>query len=315
MGASAPAGWGEPAVANHAFTDTFVGGAEPTPARRPRRRLFAGLLALIVVAGAAGIAVVVTGGKSAQAAVIDSVNNTMADGTAHITMTISAHTPTGTVTGTGTGAIDFTNNAMQLQLSAGVAGQQLQLQLVYLAGSIYENIPGIGQLVPGKSWVSLDLSSLEGAGGKAPSSLGAGNNPTAELHLLAQQGNTVVPLGSSTVDGVAVQGYAVTFDPNAIKAKLQQATLPSWVTSALSDVKLGDTTLKVFVDGSGLLRRMTIGLTESVGSSGNVGLDESLDFSDYGTAVTVTAPPPDQVVSFQQFLQAAEAQAGSTSSS
>lgn len=314
-GAASPAGWGEPAVRGHEFTDTFVGGAGPTPTRRPRRRLLASLLALIVVVGAAGIAIVVTGGKSAEAAVIDSVNTTMADGTAHITMALSAHTPTGTVTGTGTGAIDFNNNAMQLQLSVGEAAQQLQLQIVYLAGSIYENIPGIDQLVPGKSWVSLDLSSLQGAGSQNPSSLGTGNNPAAELRLLAQQGNTVVALGSSTIDGISVEGYAVTLDASAIKAKLAQAKLPSWMTSALSNVKLGDTTLKVFVDGSGLLRRMSIGLNESVGSSGNVGVDESLDFSDYGTAVSVSAPPPDQVVSFQQFLQAAEAQAGGTTPS
>ena len=111
---------------------------------------------------------------------------------------------------------------MQLQLTAGEAGQQIQLQLLYLAGSIYENIPGIDQLVPGKSWMSLDLSSLDDAGSRAPSALGTGNNPTAMLRLLAQQGNTVVPFGSSTVDGVSVQGYSVTFNPAAIKAQAGQ---------------------------------------------------------------------------------------------
>ena len=73
---------------------------------------------------------------------------------------------------------------------------------------------------------------------------------------------------------------------------------------------IGDTNLKVFVDGSGLLRRMSIGLTETVGSSGTISVDESLDFSDYGSPVDVSAPPSDQVVSFQQFLQDAEAAQG-----
>jgi hypothetical protein len=294
------------------FTDTFVGGSGPAPVRRTRRRLLAGVLALIVVAGAAGIAVVVSGSKSAAAAtaVIDSVNSTMADRTAHISMNLDAHTPSGTLTGTGTGAIDFNQSALQLQLSVGADNQQIQMQAVYLAGSIYESIPDISQVFPGKSWVSVDLSSLQGEGGPSTSSLGTSNNPAAMLQLLAQQGNTVVPLGSSTVDGVSVQGYSVALNSSAIKTQLQQAKLPSWMTSALANVNIQNTSVTVYVDSSGLLRRMAVNLSESLGSSGSVSVDESLDFSDYGAPVSVSAPPADQVVSLQQLLQAAQSAGG-----
>jgi hypothetical protein len=292
------------------LTDTFVGGSGPASVRRPRRRLLAGVLALIVLAGAAGIAVVVSGGKSAEAAVIDSVNSAMADRTAHVDITVDAHTPSGTVTGTGTGGIDFSQNALQAQLTVGVDNQQVQAQLVLLAGSVYESIPGISQLIPGKSWLSIDLSSLQGAGGAGTGSLGTSNNPAAMLQILAQQGNTVVPLGPSTVDGVSVQGYSVSVDSSTIKQELQQAKLPSWMSGALANVNIQDTTLKVYVDSSGLLRRMGFNVNESVGSSAHASVDETLDFSDYGTPVDVSAPPPDQVVSFQQFLQAAQAAEG-----
>jgi hypothetical protein len=271
------------------------------------------MVALVVLAALGSIVAVVTGGTSAEAAVINSVNSTMADQTAHITMSLSAHTPTATVTATGTGGIDFGHNAMQLQVSTGVGGQQINIQAVYVDGSVYENIPGLDQMIPGKSWVSVDLSSLGDSTSQSPSSLGTGDNPTAMLRLLTQQGNTVVPLGSSTVDGTSVQGYSVTLDSSAIKAELAQAKLPSWMTSALREVDIQNTTFKVYVDGAGLLRRMSVGLTESVGSAGTLRVDETLDLSDYGSAVTVGAPPPDQVASLQQVLEAAQAALGSSS--
>jgi len=299
-GAGAPVGLGA--------TDTFVGGTEPTPVRHPRRRLVSGVAALVVVAAVASGAVVLTGGKSAQAAVVDSVNSTMADRTAHVDMNLAVDTPSGTVTGTGTGDIDFTQNAMQLQLAVGVAGQNIDMQAVYVAGSVYEQIPGIDQLIPGKSWISLDLSSLQSAvGSQGTSAFGTGDNPTALLRLLAQQGNNVVALGPSTVDGTSVQGYEVTLDPAAVKGELAHAKLPSWMTAALSEVDTPTTTLKVFVDGSGLLRRFSLGLDETVASAGKVAVDESLDFSRYGAPVSVSAPPADQVASFEQFLQEAQA--------
>lgn len=295
--------------------DTFVGGADPAPVRRPRRRVIAGLAALVVVAGAAGTAVVASGGKSAEAAVIDSVNSSMADRTAHVSMNLAVTTPSATVTGSGTGSIDFSQSAMQLQLTAGVAGQQIQLQALYIAGTVYEQIPDLDQLIPGKSWISLDLSSLAAAGSQGSSTFGAGDNPTAMLRLLAQQGNTVVSLGSSTIDGTSVQGYAVTLDPAVIRSELAQAKLPSWMSGALAQVNIGQTSMKVYVDGSGLLRRIGIDIAESIASSEKISVDESLDFSDYGAPVSVSAPPSDQVASFEQFLQEAQAAAGSSSSS
>jgi hypothetical protein len=202
---------------------------------------------------------------------------------------------------------------MQLQMSVGVGAQQIQTQTLYIAGAVYEQVPGLAQVVPGKSWLSVDLSSLGASAGQNPSALATGDNPTAMLRILAQQGNTVVPLGSSTINGVSVQGYSVTLDPTAIKNKIAQDKLPSWMADALSHLNIGDANLDVYVDGSGLLRRFRLSLSETVPSAGTVRVDESLDFSDYGTTVTVTAPPPDQVVSLQQFLAQANASSGSAS--
>ncbi len=306
-------GPGEPPGFGPAHDDTFVGGVEPSQARRPRKRLVAGLAALVVVAAVAGVLVVVSGGKSAEAAVIDSVNSTLADRTAHVGMEVTVHSPSSNVTESGTGGIDFSQNALQLQFNVDEAGQKIPLTALYIGGSVYESIAGLDQLVPGKSWISIDLGSLA-TSSQSSSAFGTGNNPTAMLRLLAEQGNTVVPLGPSSIDGTAVQGYSVTLNVQRIKSQLAHANLPSWMTSALSQVDIESVTNTVYVDGNGLLRRYSVSLTENVTSTGKITLDESLDFSDYGAAVTVSAPPAAQVMTFEQFLQAAEA-AGTNSPS
>jgi hypothetical protein len=291
-------------------SDTFVGGSAPMSRRRSGKRLLASLVALVVFFVTAGVVVVVSDGKNAAAAVVSSVNTAMAGRTAHVAMSMVVNSPSATVSATGTGAIDFSQNAVALQMAVGVDAQQVAVQAVYIAGSVYESVPGLGQLVRGKSWISIDLSSVGTASSQGPSALSSGNNPTAMLRLLAQQGNTVVPLGPSALDGVSVQGYSVTFDRSAIAARLAHANLPSWMTSALSDVAIQGAAYKVFVDGSGLLRRYSVTLNEAVAAVGTVSVDESFDLSDYGAPVSVSAPPPAQVVTFQQFLEDARAAVG-----
>ena len=199
------------------------------------------------------------------------------------------------MTGTGSGDIDFTDNALQLQMTVGADGQRVPVQAIYQGGEIYESIPGLNTVVPGKSWVSIDLSSLENLEAQDPSAGGLGSNPSVTLQMLAQQGNTVVPLGPSTVDGVAVDGYSVTVNPARAEQELKKANLPSWMQQAVTGLQVHDILLKVYVDKAGLLRSFTTQVSESTDATGSVTFAETLDFSDYGQPVTVTAPPASQV--------------------
>jgi hypothetical protein len=284
--------------------------AAPSPAAKSSKRPLVGIAAALVVvlAVVSSLVLVIGGGKSAEAEVITAVDSTLADHTAHMNMTYSAGPANSSVTGSGSGAVNFSQNALELHMTVSAAGHEVPMDASYLGGVAYLNIPGLDQLVPGKSWISIDFSALQQASSQNPGTMGATNNPSAMLRVLAQQGNTVVPLGSSTVDGVAVQGYSVTFNAASIRSHLNQGHLPSWMQQALSNVNFEGMGAKVFVDDPGLLRRMTVHMTMTAGSSGPVTMDESLDFSDYGTPVSVSAPPPDQVLSFEQFLQDAQQQ-------
>ncbi|HVC70931.1 MAG TPA: hypothetical protein VNC61_11815 [Acidimicrobiales bacterium] len=284
--------------------------------RHSRGPLAAALSVLVVILLVAGALVVFGGSKSASAEVIDAVNSSLGDKTAQITMNETITTAGKTLTAKGTGGMDFTHEAVQIELNATVDGQQIPVEVEYVGGVIYEKVPGLDQLVPGKSWLSIDVSSLQSSSTpQDPSAQSVGENPTVMLRMLAQQGNKVVALGPSTRDGVAVNGYAVTVDASTVSQELRKASLPSWMRRSLIGLKSQNINLKVYVDNSDLLRSFEFQTTESKVSTGPIDINETLGFSKYGTAVSVSAPTADQVASYEQVLQAEQAQAQSAPAS
>ena len=79
------------------------------------------------------------------------------------------------------------------------------------------------------------------AGGIDP----GGVNPGEWMPLLAAQGDQATPLGPSTVDQTAVQGYTVSVSPSKVQADLSSPSLPSWLRSTLAQVSVGSFSFKV----------------------------------------------------------------------
>ncbi len=296
-------------------TTTATGAGAPQ-SHRPRRpvviKALSLLLAMVLVGG--GAFVLFGRHADADAAVADAVNSALASHSADFTITGSGGAAGRTFTMTGNGAIDFTQNAMQMSLTVATGPEKITEQAVYLNKVIYINLgSAASQILPGKSWLSLDLGQLTQGG--AAQSLGTGsslgNDPAAALQALAQNGNKATDLGSSTIDGVAAEGYAVHLDAATLKADIANENLPAWMQDAVASVSNPHVDYKVYVDGSGRLVRMTTETTVTVsGLTVNEGI--SMDFSDYGATVNVSAPPAGDVVSFQSFFQQA---AGSLSGS
>jgi hypothetical protein len=275
--------------------------------RRRRKLLRASSLLLAFVLLAGGSFLIFGRHSTADAAVVAAVNSSVANRTANVVVTGSGGSPTATFTLMGTGAIDFGHNAMQLNVTYATGAEQLKEQAIYLNGVAYVN-PGnaLGHLLPGKSWVSLDLG--QQALGSPSSSLDSGtgslgNDPAGVLHALGQDGNTATDIGSSTIDNMTVEGYEVHVDSATIEKDIAQETLPAWLREELQHVSNPSVDYKVYIDGSGLLTRLTTDTTETV-SGQTVTDDMTLDFLDYGVPVNVTAPPADQVAPFQSLLQA-----------
>jgi hypothetical protein len=272
---------------------------------RRRRRLFGGLGILGTVAIVVAVVVSTVGSGSnagGDAAVISAVNSSLANKTAQLTESVSISADGQTIAATGSGSVDFTTNEVQVALHVNIKGAEQDETAIYDAGVVYEQLPQVAQLIPGKSWVSLDLSALnaQSSSTTGPSSLGS--NPIAELRLLALQGNTVSALGSSSVNGVPVQGYSVTVDPSTINSEIKSADLPDWMKQALSHVSATSAVYKVYVDNAGQLSRDSTSITETV-SGTTVTVNQTADFSDYGAAVSISIPPASQVVPLTEFLQ------------
>ena len=265
---------------------------------------------IMIAAITTGVVLGAGGGKSASAAVIDAVDSTMADRTAQMSLAVAVSAGGTTVKEAGNGSIDFSQNAFQLTGSEHAGGQVVPLDLRYLDGIAYVSAPGISQELPGKSWLSLDVSSLSGGAGPYGASE-LSSNPAATLHILSQNGATVTELGTSTQGGVEVQGYAMTVSPAALKADVAKVPLSAKTRAVLAKMTSGQLDAKVYVDGQGLLRSVTATMQHSIGSAGMSTLTLTERFSSYGSAIAeISAPPATQVATLQQVAQAGRAANG-----
>jgi hypothetical protein len=247
------------------------------------------LRALSVVVGAAVVAtgsLIIVGrhGDAADGAVVGAVNSSLAGQSADLTLTGSGSAAGSSFSMTGTGSIDFAQGTMQASVDVTHGSQQLSGQVIEVNNMIYVNLGSvIGQLDPGKSWVSMSPSQF--SSGSGTSSLGSvntlGSDPAAGLQSLRQGGNAATSLGSSTVDGQSVEGYSV------------HLTSP-------------DRDYQVYVDNAGRLVRVVMDVNDTLAGQ-SVSEIDTFDFSNYGTPVNVTAPPAAEVAPFQSFLKAAMA--------
>lgn len=281
-------------------------GPSSTPAHRGWRRSVVGVAAIAALVVLASVLAAVVGSTpNADAAIINAVKSAIGSKTALIDM--NEHVTVGgqSIALSGTGTMDFTDNAFQISLGGVISGQQVVVDAIYLGGSAYESVPGIAQVAPGKSWLSLDVASLTQS---APSTgAGAlGNDPLATLQTLAQQGATVVDLGPSTVDGQSVEGYSVTFNPTTLEHQIQGAKLPTWMQKAVAQMAIKSTSEKVYINGTTLVQ-VSMAMALNKGTTEQISLNEALDFSDYGTPVTISAPSADEVIPLSQFVQLATA--------
>lgn len=275
---------------------------------------------MVVLTAAAVTTLLLTNKSDADAAVASAVTSAINDRTAIFSLNGSIAIAGHSIPVVGFGQTDFTQNALQMlmKIDASSFGDgDVTEDAIYLDKVMYLNAGDlVGNVLPGKSWLSLDLSQLNGGNG-ALGQLGVGgstmsNDPVETLKVLGEDGNHATDLGPSTVNGQPVEGYSVSVDPAAIRAQMANEHLPSWMRQAVSSVSNPHETYKVYVNKSGELAGMTTNASMTVGGQ-SVTESISMDFSKYGSPVNVTAPPAEQVASFGSFFQAADAQASSSS--
>jgi hypothetical protein len=209
----------------------------------------------------------------------------------------------------GTGAIDGTSGEMTFSLGsllqqAGIpAGSSMKEIFLKENGDfvVYLNLGALSSEIPGgKQWVRLDISKLGKSRGLDFDKLlsGSGLQPTDLLSLLKTDGATVSKVGSGKVDGVAATHYHVVVDmAKALKARGLTSPMLAGVAAEMPTIPED-----VWIGKDGLVHRikLSFGLDQQ---GKHLQMSLAMDLSDYGTDVTIAAPPASDVFDATDFAQ------------
>lgn len=242
---------------------------------------------------------------SAATALLAAARTSLDAGSARVSLDVSVSgSGIGAQQITGSGAFDYATHDATLTLDIPQLAQVLgggTLHVVVANGTAYVQLPS-SVPVDGGKWVSEPVSSLGGSssvlGGSAP------GDPSELLSALEAAGAQVTEVGTTQIQGTSVTEYAVQVDLAKLAAAAPSGVRESDVAQAEQELGSSTLPLKVWVDGAGRVRRVSMSLTvtpnaSSTGSSGPTGpvsLDMVIDISDDGVPVQVTAPPASEVV-------------------
>jgi hypothetical protein len=239
----------------------------------------------------------VAASASPSAAILDATQSSLAQDSADIAMVVNAGVGSKSIGVTGSGTVDLANNAMQMSMTVrgvpAMAGTSISTVLV--DGTTYISYPGISTLLPGKSWISQPTSTSNSSG------VGV-SNVSDMLRLLAAKGAVVTKVGVGTIGTTPVTYYDVTLSPSLIDSQVSALGVPSADSAEVQQI-LGTSgiTFRVSVGSDDHLRRFSLNMTVPASSS-TPAVQESVvvDLTNYGTPVSISAPPADQVATAQQ---------------
>ena len=300
----------------------------PLPARqRHRRRIVVSSIAGVLVLGAlAGVGAFVAGrhdNAAASEAVTTAASKTLAAQSADMAMTLHIAGLGHDESITGSGAFDFANQSGTFSINLpDSAGTPMTEQVIYDGKTVYVNVGNLAGslgglatgLTQGKQWVSVDTSqSGSGHAGALGGGLATFGNPAAMLQQLQAEGGKVTSLGPTTYDGTAVTEYSVALPPSDIEKGLGElpssvpssgrsgaSSVPSSVRHALSSVTPSSLEAKVYIANGNLLKAIDLPISFSVMGK-TMSEDMTMVFSNFGTPVSVTPPPANEVIPFSQF--------------
>ncbi len=207
---------------------------------------------------------------------------TLASKSAKVNLNLSVTSGSTKIAAAGQGEFDFAAKTGQLQLT--ISG--MSLEEVLTQGEVYIHLPAAAaSALGGKPWVGVPTGGLSSG-----SSLG-GADPSQALALLESQASNVTKVGTEQVDGVSTTHYRAQLDLSKVKVGTDpaiQKVLQQLAQSAAGHPVFVD----AWVDSQGRARRISTAITLTTPA---VTSAVTMDFSDYGVGVHVTAPPASQV--------------------
>jgi len=204
---------------------------------------------------------------------------------------------------TGEGVADFAANQLQMTMSAGAQ----RIDMVMKGTTMYMRMPG-QSLVPGKSWLKMDLNAVAKSSGQQLGGLGKGagaSDPTQALALLKGASSDVQEVGREQIRGTDTTHYKANIDLRKA-AEQQGPEAKKQLEQILKQAEVQSFPADVWIDDQGRLRQMRYKLQMrgvGAGQQGSATVDTTMQLFDFGTRVRVEAPPADQVADFSEMLQ------------
>ncbi len=196
------------------------------------------------------------------------------------------------------GAFDRADQVGQMTAAFDVGGNRVQFSELLAQLTVYLRttaIPALERATGGKPWVKLDVRGEMGSFGL--SSLPTATDPTQFVDYLRAVSSNTTPLGTQTVRGVSTNGYRVTVDldryPNLVSPS-QRAAVARGVKSLEAVIGLHTLPMEVWVDGSGLVRRLGISFPECAQGTRFL-FSMNADLYDFGAQRKPQIPPASQV--------------------
>jgi hypothetical protein len=221
-------------------------------------------------------------------------HNTTQANSVHMDMTMTLP-GVGGITATGDAKFARNQPAEQMAMTIPSVGK---VKIVLVSGTIYLALPPsiAGVLnTSGKPWVKVDLTGVDpqfqSLGQTA--NLAGQADPTQLIQQISAAG-TITNVSHETVNGVATTHYSISVDVSKL---LRSANANAQEQQELA--QLGITTLPfdIWVNGDNLPIRIVTKIPFPATTSMSPGQPVSItvNYSDWGRPVTITAPPADQV--------------------
>jgi hypothetical protein len=279
---------------------------------RSRRSLFLATLVTLALAACSG-----TGGQHVQApapagdpvALIRAVSQQVEDaGSFRMTFDMRIEAQGQVIAATGDGEFFEDPLAMhaiyRFDELPGLPGGG-EMEMILDGTTFYMRMPDLAgaQSLP-TDWVSMDINETA-PGFENLLALSQGqNDPTSSLSYLDGITDAEV-VGTETVAGVGTTHYHGTVDPSEAFHRLADDADPN-ARKALAQAKhvLGDSSMPVdvWIDGDGLLRRMTFQMQTDAGAPVPFAMEMTMEISEYGIGADLPIPDPEDVTDLTRMI-------------
>lgn len=185
--------------------------------------------------------------------------------------------------------VEQTKPTLLAEIKESVEGMDMDIRMI--GSNMYIQMPASAGLPSGKKWVSMNFDELGSLTGMNTSALSQSiEDPASAVSKYAKYISGGKYVGSETVDGHTAKHYSFTVDLKSAMAELMPSGVPSSAAGTVPDSAAED----VWIDGEGHPVQVKVDM-------GKVGTT-TMHMSDFGTKVSVSAPPADQVADMKSML-------------